>query len=160
MRPGPPATPERFEDLPESCNFLSALVVIDAGTHTMYAASRDAAGNVERPVVSRTFRILATPRTTITGGPSGSTWVRDPRFTFVTTIPGSRFECRVDDAAWAPCTPPHQTAPLASGTHTFAVRAISPRGAVERAPPIPDVHRRPSPCGSGPIAPSPGSRTG
>jgi hypothetical protein len=131
----PQVAPETFDDLPARCDFASPLTVIQQGRHTVYAASRDAAGNVEHPVVTSTFRVLRTPRTTIVEGPSGPTWIRDPLFTFVTPLIGSTFECRIDAGPWSPCSSPFQSPPLAAGPHTFSVRATSPEGAIEVAPP-------------------------
>ena len=37
---------------------------------------------------------------------------------------GATFQCRVDAAAFAPCTSPHTTALLDDGAHTFEVRAV------------------------------------
>ena len=97
----PQVAPEAFDDLPARCDFASPFTVIQQGRHTVYAASRDAAGNVEHPLVTRQFRVLRTPRTTIVEGPSGPTWIRNPLFTFVTPLTGSTFECRIDDGPWS-----------------------------------------------------------
>ncbi len=78
----------------------------------------------------------ATPDTTITDPPRQSAviWSTAPSFSFISSIPASGFECRVDGAAWASCTPPYRTAALGSGQHTFEVRAISPEGTVDPTP--------------------------
>jgi len=67
---------------------------------------------------------LTPPDTSITGGPSGLTNDATPSFTFASTEGGSTFECRIDGAAFTPCTSPHTTLTLNDGAHTFYVRAI------------------------------------
>ena len=63
------------------------------------------------------------PDTTITGGPSGPTREKAPSFIFSSTEPGATFECRIDSGAFAACSSPSATAPLADGPHTFEVKA-------------------------------------
>jgi hypothetical protein len=132
-----PATPPKsFGDLPSnSCPFAAGGRVSANGTHTVYAASRDAAGNTEAPVVSRTFRISSVPDTVIDSGPSDVTWYQDNLFYFHSTDNPATFECRVDDGPFAPCSSPFDTGTLGSGQHTFAVRAIEALGgAVDPTP--------------------------
>ena len=71
------------------------------------------------------------PSTTITSGPAGLTRDDTPTFEFTSTEPGSTFECRVDSAAFAPCTSPRTTAALADGAHALDVRAIDRAGNVD-----------------------------
>ena len=66
---------------------------------------------------------LIPPDTTLTPGAGGS-------FSFTSTEDGSTFECRVNEVAFAPCTPP--VTPAGSGT--FAVRAIDKVGLVDPTP--------------------------
>jgi hypothetical protein len=103
------------------------------GAHTVYAASRDAVGN-DGPVVSVSFRVLAVPDTIIDSGPSGTTYLKTPYFGFHATIAGSRFECRLDGAAYAGCTNPYLSATLSPGAHSFDVRAVSPDGTPDPTP--------------------------
>ncbi|MFN8149752.1 MAG: hypothetical protein U0R24_01320 [Solirubrobacterales bacterium] len=63
------------------------------------------------------------PETTISGGPTGSTSDNTPTFDLQSDETPSTFECSVDGAAFAPCTTPFTTAPLADGAHTFEARA-------------------------------------
>jgi hypothetical protein len=130
----PPAAPTGFDNLLSKCDSL----VATSGTHTVYAASRDAAGNVEAPVRVRSFRIARTPDTTITSGPNGPIWNMISQFTFTASVEGSTFECSLDGGTWAGCTTPYTTPPLNSGEHRFAVRATSPEGVVDATPAIQD----------------------
>ena len=63
------------------------------------------------------------PVTTITGGPSGTTAVRAPTFTFSSPDTGS-FQCQVDGGEWAACSSPFTTQTLSFATHTFEVRGV------------------------------------
>ncbi|MBE2316813.1 hypothetical protein DVA67_012590 [Solirubrobacter sp. CPCC 204708] len=84
------------------------------------------------PVAMRTFVVNAAgaPTTTLTGGPDGPTNDATPTFTFSSNEAGSTFECAVDSDAFATCTSPHTTAPLAEGGRTFRVRARDAAGVV------------------------------
>lgn len=131
----PPSAPANFGDLPPSCPFMgTGTNVLAAGAHTLYAASRDYTGGTEAPPVSRTFRIAATPDTTITHGPTGTTWDPAPQFAFSASAASSTFECRVDAGAFASCTSPSATATLSAGAHAFEVRAIGLEGFADRTP--------------------------
>jgi hypothetical protein len=71
----PATTPATFADLPATpCPSLGPGADVTAnGQHTVYAASRDTAGNMESPVVSKSFKIDQTsPTTVIATAPSGS----------------------------------------------------------------------------------------
>ena len=128
----PASPPTQFIEMP-ACSGLSTEA---PGVHTFYAASQDAAGNVEPVVVRRTFTIVATPDTTITSGPTGVA-VSVPGFTFTSNVPGSRFECRIDSGPFVPCSSsvlPYKPYGLSQGDHTLFVRATSPDGLVDPTP--------------------------
>ena len=129
----PLVPPASFEDLPPGCPYVVPTFV-GAGVHTVFAASRDAAGNSESPVVSRSFRVLQVPDTTITDGPAATSWSRNAKFAFVSSIAGSTFECRLAGGSWTPCASPYTTPSLGIGGQGFEVRAISPQGAVDPTP--------------------------
>jgi sugar lactone lactonase YvrE len=74
------------------------------------------------------------PRTAIYSGPAGATNDPTPRFAFFSSEPGSSFECRVDNEAFASCNSPHTTAQLAEGPHVFQVRATDSAGNVDPSP--------------------------
>jgi hypothetical protein len=63
------------------------------------------------------------PKTSITSGPSGTVADTSATFTFSATEP-STFHCRLDGAAFAPCTSPVAFTGLAPTSHTFQVAAI------------------------------------
>ena len=49
-------------------------------------------------------------------------------FSFTANTPGSTFQCRLDAAAWAPCSSPTSYSSLSDGSHAFAVRALDADG--------------------------------
>jgi hypothetical protein len=74
------------------------------------------------------------PNTTITTNPVNPTIDTTGDFTFTSDDPTATFECRIDGAAFAACTTPFASAPLAEGSHTFEVRAKDLVGNVDPTP--------------------------
>lgn len=64
------------------------------------------------------------PDTKITGKPGKKTKAKNATFKFVSSLPGSKFECRLDKAGWTDCRSPKKLKKLKPGKHTFKVRAI------------------------------------
>jgi hypothetical protein len=75
-----------------------------------------------------------TPQTSITSGPPGLTTSTTVGFTFVSSMPGSTFECSLDGRIFAACTSPMSYSALVEGFHAFRVRAIGPDGEVDPSP--------------------------
>lgn len=73
------------------------------------------------------------PDTTITNGPPTTTTNVTPTFTFESTVPGSAFQCSIDNGTFLPCSSPFTTQPLSNGSHNFRVKALA--GTVEDATP-------------------------
>lgn len=67
---------------------------------------------------------LAPPRAVITAGPEGEVPETSATFEFESDgfSPFGRFECRLDGAAWATCSSPHEITGLGGGPHAFEVR--------------------------------------
>ena len=102
---------------------------LDLGSHTFEVRATDPSGNVDSTPASRTFTVAPPPGSTaITSGPTGTTNDPTPTFEFSSNDPGSTYECKVDDDAYAPCTSPHTTASLADGPHTFTVQGTDSHG--------------------------------
>ena len=82
---------------------------------------------------------LTVPETTITAGPGVRTADPRPAYTFAASEPSVRFECSMDGAAWATCTPDatgawRPTVAMTDGSHTLRVRAIDGFGNVDQTP--------------------------
>ena len=107
------------------------------GTHTFAVRPTDAAGNIGA-TSSHGWRIDGTaPETTLGSGPRSGTTALSANFTFSASEPAA-FECKLDSAAFAPCTSPKSHAGLARREHTFEVRAIDAAGNPD---PTPAIHR-------------------
>jgi len=75
------------------------------------------------------------PETSIGAGPNGLTNDEKPAFTFVSSEPGSAFQCRViPGTEWTNCASPASFGGLADGPHTFEVRAIDSGGNTDPTP--------------------------
>ena len=95
----------------------------------------DAAGNVDAsPARTPGRSTRSRPRRSFTVVPSDPSNDSTPTFEFSATEPGSTFQCRVDGGAWAACSSPATTGPLADGSHTFEVRATDAAGNQESTP--------------------------
>ena len=71
----------------------------------------------------------AAPDTAITSGPQGTVDTSSASFAFSSNQRGAGLECRLDGAAFAPCTSPTTYTGLSDGSHTFQVRAVAAGGA-------------------------------
>jgi calcineurin-like phosphoesterase family protein len=74
------------------------------------------------------------PQTTIDSGPAGTTSASSATFSFSSSETDSTFQCRLDGGAWAACTSPSTRSGLASGTHSFEVRATDAAGNTDPSP--------------------------
>ena len=96
------------------------------GTYTLSVQAKDRV-NTDATPATREFTVDTTaPDTTIDS--AGSTYA------FSSSEANSTFECRVDAAAFAPCTSPHALGTLPDGEHTFSVRATDAAGNVDLTP--------------------------
>ena len=74
------------------------------------------------------------PETAIDSAPTGTVTATDATISFSASEPDARFECSLDGAPFAACTPPAAYSGLANGTHAFDVRAIDTAGNVDSSP--------------------------
>lgn len=74
------------------------------------------------------------PDTTITSGTSGSTTSTSASFSFTAGEPGATFQCKLDAGSYSSCTSPKSYTGVATGAHTFSVRATDPASNVDATP--------------------------
>jgi RNA polymerase sigma factor (sigma-70 family) len=72
------------------------------------------------------------PTVTITQAPSGVVATSGAQIAFKASEAGASLSCKLDDAAYAPCTSPRALAGLGAGAHVFSVRAADKAGNVGR----------------------------
>lgn len=104
------------------------------GVNTVQVEVTDSAGN--QTVEEVTIQVAAVPdppeppeppvppNTLINSKPVKSTKSRAATFKFISSLTGSKFECRLDKAGWSDCKSPKKLKKLKPGKHTFRVRAI------------------------------------
>jgi hypothetical protein len=113
------------------CRNPTTYLGLPLGQHVFRLRAK--AANGRRSSVNRfTWTISETPpppAPTITSGPDGSTSSTDATFQFA-VADGAAAECRLDGAAWLPCSSPVVYVGLAVGTHVFCVRAVAADGIV------------------------------
>ena len=100
------------------------------GTHTFRVKAVDSAGN-ESGETSYTWTIdLTNPVVTIdpASEPHDPTSETSAHFVFTSNKPGSTFDCRLDGAAFSPCSSPAAYSGLGDGRHRFGVRATDQLG--------------------------------
>ena len=108
------------------------------GPHAFKVKATDPLGNVDQTPAVRNFVVdTVDPEGTITTGPAAGSKTKDttPTFGFSSNETGSTFECKLDTAAFGPCSGPglkHTTATLGDGQHTFRVRATDAAGNADR----------------------------
>lgn len=108
------------------------------GSHTFAVRTVDAAGNVDPTPATHTFvqqqppPDTEAPDTTLTRTPDATTVSTAATFEFTTSEENATFECALDgpgsNSGFAPCTSPATYTGLATGAHTFAVRAVDVAG--------------------------------
>lgn len=122
---------------PSSCASGIVLSSLTTGTHTFHVAAVDAAGNMQAPPASYTWTVdTAPPVTTIVSKPADSTTSTTVSFSYRASRPDTVFECSMDGASFSSCPSGGATyTGLATGQHTFRVRAVDSDNEVEANPP-------------------------
>jgi hypothetical protein len=115
--------PASFDALPDGC---AAPIISEPGDYAFYAASRDGAGNVEPAVRSVRFTLLPGVDVSITSGPEGVTWQKQPLFGFTSTTQGATYRCKIDaPSTYVPCQSPWLSPAQDPGDHAFYVKAVA-----------------------------------
>lgn len=110
-------------------SFSVTAATLPDGTYVAYAQQSNAAGTSTS--TAHTFTVSTQPpSTTITLGPPGSSGTGVASFSFISSEPGSTFQCQLDGAGWTACLSPQYYSGLSNETHTFQVRAIDHAGNV------------------------------
>ncbi|HEX6131802.1 MAG TPA: Ig-like domain-containing protein, partial [Actinomycetota bacterium] len=103
------------------------------GDYVLRVRSVDEAGNAETPTSYTVTVDQTAPETTIDSAPPSFSNDDSPQFVF-SSEPGATFECKLDGAAFAPCTSPVDHSALAESAHTFQVRATDGAGNTDASP--------------------------
>ncbi len=95
----------------------------------------------DNKAVTAVFVDTTAPETSLTAYPPNPSDNHLASFTFsgtdnLTPAGNLIFECRLDSTPWAICTSPKSYTSLASGAHTFAVRAADAAGNVDATPAV------------------------
>lgn len=136
-------------DFAECNSPLTTAALVDGG-HAFHVRAVDAAGNADPTPAMHAWTVdTAPPAITITGGPEGTTTNPTPTFTFSIAGAYTASRCRVDTAAFAPCTDTFTPPPLAEGPHVFEVEAGDAAGNTGSATRSFDVAIIIAVCGNG-----------
>ncbi len=123
-------------DTVEGLGKAGPFAIVPSGAHAYVTASDDDAVSAFALEGGGSGDVAA-PETTITFGPAqgSSTLETTHTFGFLSSEPGSTFECQIDGAGgFSDCDSPFTTAEQAAGPHTFEVRATDPAGNTDATP--------------------------
>ena len=118
-----------------ACTSPRSYAGLSEGDHTFQVRVIDRVGNRDPTPADRTWTVdLTAPSTTIVAAPSGTLSMASASFMFDANEKGVTFACRLDNAAFAPCTSPASYSALAQGAHTFVVVATDAAGHADPSP--------------------------
>ena len=115
-----------------TANGTYAFLTTTTSTDATDVASRENT-SVNRPPLLE-LRIDPPPDTSVDSGPPAITNSASASFAFSSNDAGSTFACKLDAAAYAPCTSPAAYSGLANGSHTLSVRATDVWGSTDPSP--------------------------
>jgi hypothetical protein len=111
------------------CTSLFTTAALADGSHTFAVEAVDISNRTSNPTqYTWTIDTVAPPAPSITSKPAAVVASGSASFGFSDTQAGVAFECQLDGAAFASCTSPAAYSGLATGQHTFAVRAREAAG--------------------------------
>lgn len=106
------------------CTSPKAYAGLSNGGHTFAVRALDAAGNADASPASFAWTVdTVAPDTTLTAQPANPTNSTSATFSFTATEAGT-FQCSLDGSAYTSCVSPKSYSGLATGSHTFSVRAV------------------------------------
>jgi hypothetical protein len=105
------------------------------GPHSVTVEAADDQG--AKSVASLAYTVVVPPKTTLRSHPKKTIKTSKKkvkvRFAFGSNEKGSRFECKLDKAPFAPCSSP-KSYKVKRGSHKFTVRAVSPVAGADATP--------------------------
>jgi hypothetical protein len=123
------------------CTSPATYTDLAVGVHTFAVRALDDTASHPSVFEDHEWEILAPapPTTSFVDGPLSVTVDTSATFTFtgtdnVTPEAELTFECSLDEAAFEPCTSPHEVTGLVTGVHTLAVRTVDGDGAPDPTP--------------------------
>jgi hypothetical protein len=123
-----------------ACTSPQSYTDVAVGSHTFSVRATDAAGNTDTSPDTATWTIstvppadTTAPETTITSAPADGTST-SASIAFSSSEAGSTFACKLDSGSYASCTSPKAYNSLATGSHTFSVRATDAAGNTDASP--------------------------
>jgi large repetitive protein len=118
-----------------ACTSPHGYTGLAAGAHTFAVRATDGVGNTDPTPAMAAWTIdLTAPDTTITAMPADPTSATTATFQFTATEAPATFECALDAGGFAACTSPRSYSGLATGAHTFRVRATDAAGNTDASP--------------------------
>jgi len=117
-----------------ACASPKSYTKLKAGSHNFQVRATGTIGSIDPTPASFDWTIdITAPNTTITSGPPVLTNNPVATFTFTSTEAGGSFQCSLDGGAFASCTSPFVSSPLADGKHAFQVKAVDVAGNVDKS---------------------------
>ena len=119
-----------------TCTSPRNLTGLAEGDRTFEVRAVDTAGNADPTPARHAWTVdLTPPETRIDSSPASPTNTSTATMAFSSpNADVARFECRLDEAAFATCASPQNRTGLADGAHTFEVRAIDRAGNADPTP--------------------------
>ncbi len=102
---------------------------VGEGAHTFAVTATNAGGETSAPATATWTVDTSGPTTSIASGPTGTVASDQATFVFSASEPAT-FDCRLDGGGFSACSSPQSYTGLASGPHTFEVRAQDALGNV------------------------------
>jgi hypothetical protein len=102
---------------------------VGEGAHTFAVTATNTGGETSTPATATWTVDTSGPSTSIASGPTGTVATDQATFAFAASE-AATFACRLDGGGFSACSSPHSVAGLASGSHTFEVRAQDALGNV------------------------------